>query len=163
MTFALGAADRDGRLNARHGWIERGAIPAKRTGRDSRESRPAIEAPKLGDTSVARRLGLRIRLIGAAALGHELIELGAVLGETQPRQEILELPLLLLETLQCLRAVFVEGAVAAGRRAEPVAAACETVHPVAHSVHLFLQAGHLAFPTVPTVIPVEHRRIPCVR
>jgi hypothetical protein len=50
-------------------------------------------------------------------LGHELIELFLVLGVAQPIEEILEFGLLLLETLQRLDAVFVEGAVAAaGRR-----------------------------------------------
>src|SRR5271165_6894518 len=69
-------------------------------------------------TSVARfrrrRLGSRLRLKWALSpLGHELIELGAVFGEAQPREEILELALLVLEALQRLRAIIVEGAIAA--------------------------------------------------
>ena len=70
--------------------------------------------------SVVRRSG---RL--AAPLGHELIELGAVPGEAQPRKEILELLLLLFEALQRLGAIVVEGAVAAGRGTEPIAGASE--------------------------------------
>src|SRR5262249_53194960 len=50
-----------------------------------------------------------------AALGHELVELGAVLGKAQALEELDELALLLLEAAQRLFAVFVESAVAAGR------------------------------------------------
>ena len=47
-----------------------------------------------------------------APLGHELIELGPVLGKAQPLEKFLELALLFLEALQLLRAVVVECAVA---------------------------------------------------
>ena len=46
-------------------------------------------------------------------LRHEFVELLLVLGVTQPVEEVLEFGLLGLETLKCLHAVVVEGAVAA--------------------------------------------------
>ncbi len=48
-------------------------------------------------------------------IGHELVELGLVLGFAQSRQEFLEFALLVFEPAQRLGAIFVEGAVA-GRR-----------------------------------------------
>src|SRR4249920_820577 len=74
-------------------------------------------------------------------LRHELVELVLVLGVAQPIEEFLEFDLLLLEALQRLDAVFVEGAVAAGRRAEaePKTAA---FHAAAHPVHLVLHPLH---------------------
>src|SRR5689334_429313 len=79
--------------------------------------------------SLFASLGLRLRL-GAlrarTAVGHELIELGAVLGEAQALEELDELALLLFEPAQGLFAVFVEGAVAAGR-AVPASGTSETV------------------------------------
>ena len=101
----------------------------------------------------------RLRLGRALApLGHELIEFGAVLGEAQPPEEVLELALLVFEALQRLRSIVVEGAVAAGRRTEPIAAAPDTLHSSAHHFHFFLQARHLALPPVATVLAVGHRR-----
>src|SRR4029077_929123 len=61
-----------------------------------------------------------------AAIGHELVELGAVLGEAQALEEFDELALLLFEPAQGLYAVFVEGAVAAGR-AVPAAGTFEAL------------------------------------
>ena len=51
-----------------------------------------------------------------AALVHELVELGAVLGGAQPVEEVAELALLLVELAQRLLAIFVEGDVAAALR-----------------------------------------------
>ena len=48
-----------------------------------------------------------------ATLGHELVELGLVLGVPQAIEESLELALLFLETLQRLFAILIERAVAA--------------------------------------------------
>jgi hypothetical protein len=45
--------------------------------------------------------------------GHELIELGLVLGKAQPLEELAELALLFFEALEGLGAVFVEGVIAA--------------------------------------------------
>jgi hypothetical protein len=62
------------------------------------------------------RLGLRLRSVVAgtiAALGHELVELGPVLGEAQPFQELLKLALFFLESTQRVGAIFVESAIAA--------------------------------------------------
>ena len=56
-------------------------------------------------------LGLRLRaLVGAAAatLGHELVELGLVLGHAQSAEEVLKITLLLFEPAQCLGAIFIE-------------------------------------------------------
>src|SRR5260370_6796114 len=50
-----------------------------------------------------------------APVGHELIELGLVLGHPQAVEEIAELALFLLEPAQRFAAVVVEGTVAAGR------------------------------------------------
>ena len=49
-----------------------------------------------------------LRLGPVAALGHELIELGLVLGEAQPVQELTELALLVFQPAQGLGAIFVE-------------------------------------------------------
>src|SRR5687767_9848259 len=65
-----------------------------------------------------------LRLV--AAVGHELVELGLVLGLAQAVEEIAELLLLFLEALQRLGAVFVEGGIAA--RAAPRAAP-PLIHP----------------------------------
>src|SRR6266536_2539817 len=54
--------------------------------------------------------------VAAAALGHELVELGLVLGVAQALQELLELTLLLFEPPQGLGAIFVERPVAARAR-----------------------------------------------
>jgi hypothetical protein len=51
-----------------------------------------------------------------APLRHEGIELGLVLGEAEPIEKVAELALLVLEALERLGAVIVEGAVAARRR-----------------------------------------------
>ena len=63
------------------------------------------------------RLGLRLRSVVVAGtiapLGHELVELGPVLGETQPFQELLKLALFFLEPTQRVGAIFVESAIAA--------------------------------------------------
>src|SRR5258708_31802874 len=64
---------------------------------------------------VAGRGGGGRRLGGGravAALGHELVELGAVLGRAQLVEIVAELALLLIELAQRLLAVFVEGDVA---------------------------------------------------
>ena len=44
----------------------------------------------------------------AAALGHELVELGLVLGHAQSAEEVLKITLLLFEPSQCLGAIFIE-------------------------------------------------------
>ena len=57
---------------------------------------------------------LRRRALGPpAALGHELIEFGLVLGMTQAVEKILELALFFFSAAQGFRAVFVKGAIAA--------------------------------------------------
>ena len=124
------------------------------------EPREAPEA-KTSVVHFGRRAPFRIRLERAVApLGHELVELGAVPGEAQRRQEILELALLVLEALQRLRAVVVEGAVAARRRAEPVAGAAEAIGPARASSPSCPAGGRSCGPSGPgALLALEHRRI----
>src|SRR5260370_20234019 len=79
-----------------------------------------------------------------AALGHELVEFGLVLGMPQTVEELFEFALFFLEAAQGLRAVLVKGAVAArGRPPAPPSApaslaallpmACATTRPARHS------------------------------
>src|SRR4051812_14257414 len=102
---------------------------------------------------VGRRRG-RARLV----LRHELVELFLVLGVTQTVEEVLELDLLLLEPLQRLGAVFVEGAVAARGRAEAEAETA-ALHAAAHAVHLVLHPLHLVLPAI-LVAPARHSSAP---
>jgi len=55
---------------------------------------------------------LRRDVVAATPVGHELVELGLVLGFAQTPQEVLELALLVFEPAQRLSAIFVERAVA---------------------------------------------------
>src|SRR5579863_10297171 len=89
-------------------------------------------------------------------LRHELVELFLVLGVTQAIEEILEFGLLFLKPSQRLHAVFVEGAVAARRRAEREAAA---LHVVAHPLHLVLHSLHLVGPAI-LMTPATHFSAP---
>src|SRR4051794_28719791 len=90
------------------------------------------------------------------ALGHELLELGAVLRLPQAIEVFAEFALLLFQPPQGFRAVIVEGAVAAGARAPRIAA-----HPAPHPVHLFLQALHFVLPTVArAVMSASHASAP---
>src|SRR3954454_7209992 len=99
-----------------------------------------------------RRGGARL------VLRHELVELFLVLGVTQTVEEVLELDLLLLEALQRLGAVFVEGAVAARGRAKAEAEAT-ALHAAAHAVHLVLHPLHLVLPAI-LVAPATHFSAP---
>src|SRR5207248_11098876 len=72
--------------------------------------------------------------------------------------EVLELDLLFLEPLQCLAAVFVEGAVAAGGRTKAEAEAA-ALHATAHAVHLVLHPLHLVLPAI-LVAPATHFSAP---
>jgi len=63
--------------------------------------------------------GICRRLRPAPPFGHELVELGLVLGEAQPVQESAELFLLFLQPAEGFRAVLVKRAIAAGRRRRP--------------------------------------------
>src|SRR5258708_6353104 len=104
----------------------------------SKDARPQMPAP-------ASILRLRGRALGtAAALGHELVEFGLVLGMPQTVEELLEFALFFFEAAQGLRAVFVKGTVAArGRPPAPPSAraslaallpmACATTRPARHS------------------------------
>ena len=55
----------------------------------------------------------RALYVAVFAIGHELIELGAVLGVTQLVEKVAELALFIFEPLQGFSAVVVEGVVAA--------------------------------------------------
>src|ERR1700742_4723752 len=96
-------------------------------------------------------------------LVHEGVELFLVLGVAQAAEEILELLLLLLETLQRLGAIFVEGAVAARGRTEAEAAAAEAtaLHAVLHPLHLPLHPFHLVLPAILVIVaPATHTSAP---
>src|SRR5215469_9100412 len=77
----------------------------------SRDTRMALKQQR----HFGLRLRLRLRSLATgsiAALGHELVELGSVFGETQALQEFLELALLFFEPAQRVGAIFIECAVA---------------------------------------------------
>src|SRR3981081_1689890 len=108
--------------------------------------------------------GLRLTVRGRwrrtlAVLRHELVELFLVLGVTQPIEEILELGLLLLEAAQGFHAVFVEGAVAAGGRAEAAERKAAALHAVPHPLHLVLHPLHLVGEAI-LVSPATHFSAP---
>ncbi len=128
----------------------------------SREGRSPHKARLRGPSASVARFARRRPVLGILPppLGHELIELGPVFGEAQPRQEVLERLLLVFEPLQRLLAIIVEGAVAARGRAEAVTAAPETLHASAKALHLVLHPGHLALPAVPAMLPVGRRPLP---
>src|SRR5262249_61343215 len=93
-----------------------------------------------------------------AALGHELVELGLVLGEAEASEELAKFALLLLEAAQSVRSIFIEGAVAAGRPIVPGTAA----HARAHPVHLALHTVDLVLPVavVADVVSASHSSAP---
>src|ERR1700759_3702460 len=103
----------------------------------------------------------RRRCRTGAMLRHERIELFLVLGVAQAIEEILELDLLLLKPPQRIRAVFVEGAIAARGRAEAEAAAIGLpgIHVVAHPLHLVLHPLHLVRPAI-LMTPATHFSAP---
>ena len=84
-----------------------------------------LRKPSIASESMAGlclRGGLLIRRRGRRArpaFGHELVELGLVLGEAQALEEGAELLLLFLQAAEGLGLVFIEGAVA-GRRGRAV-------------------------------------------
>jgi hypothetical protein len=75
---------------------------------------PLFSVVRPGRRELRLRLRLRCAVMGAIApFGHELVELGAVLGKAQPPQELLELALLFFEPAQRIGAIFIESAIAA--------------------------------------------------
>src|SRR5437764_4693445 len=82
----------------------------KADGRDKPGHHACLRSFAVEKGASALRLGLRAGRAGraAAAVGHELIELGLVLGVAQPLQELLELALLLFEPTQRLGAILIE-------------------------------------------------------
>ena len=94
------------------------ARSARTDPRESKRTGPPVLrriGPERADVSCggsALRLRRLRRLRAIAPLRHELIELGLVLGETQPIEEVLELALLFLEPAQSLGAILVERVIA---------------------------------------------------
>src|SRR5262245_57400072 len=122
---------------------DRHRSPAKQ----SRPPRGRTASPEAeGQSSGLGRRG-RPRGWSVAPLGHELVELGLVLGEAQPLQKLTELALLLLETLERLGAVLVERAVAARRRV------AEAAEPAAE---VLAHALHFALPVLASMTPTSH-------
>jgi hypothetical protein len=120
----------------------------------SGSTRPA--GPHRSGAQISLGLAFRRRSRPGAVLGHELVELLLVLGMTQTIEEIAEFGLLFLEPPQGLHAVFIEGAVAAGGRAETETTA---FHVAAHALHLVLHPLHFILPTI-LMIPATHVRAP---
>src|ERR1051325_5605880 len=104
--------------------------------------------------------GLRLtrrRRRTVAPFGHELVELGFVLGHAQPGEEIAKLALLLFKPAEGVGAIFVERAIAARGRATPETAA---VHAFAHALHLVLPAVLVVLPATVAVISATHASAP---
>src|SRR5215472_741840 len=115
--------------------------------------RPEGEA-RAGSSALRGLIVRRRRAI--AVLCHERVELFLVLGVPQAGEEFFELLLLLLEAPQRVGAIFVEGAVTAGRRAEAEAGA---LHAVLHPLHLPLHPFHPVLPAI-LVAPASHASAP---
>ena len=144
----LVAVDRDGdvALPFNCSGMYRGYVNGRRNRphRDLRRALPIVVT--------ASGLRLRRRCFGAAAaLGHELVEFGLVLGVAQAVEELLELALLLFEAAQGFGAVFVEGAVAArglaARPHQPGRTIAPRVRCLLHPLHACCQ--RLAAASVP--------------
>src|SRR5262245_42096276 len=108
-------------------------------------------------TDLALRLTC-VRRRPVAALGHELIELGLVLGEAKPGEELAKFTLLLLKAAQSVRTIFVERAIAARRAVVPGTAA----HARAHPVHFALHTIDLVLPmtVLADVVSASHSSAP---
>src|SRR5438132_3281320 len=125
-------------------------------------------APRSTTSRTARCKGSRLRLRGRpfrppAAVVHELIEFGLVLGVAQPVQELEEIALLVFEPPQCLGAIFVEGAVAARRplTRRPLVRTTPPAGAAAHLLHALLHALHASPPAaVPAMCPASHATTP---
>src|ERR1700722_16452365 len=108
-----------------------------------------------------RRGRLRVRVARTIpAVGHELVELVAILGKAQALQEFLEFALLVFGAAQRFPAIIVESRVAARGGSPPIAAATapETVHLRTHAIHFLLHALHLVFPVA--VMTATHSSAP---
>src|SRR3954447_3625856 len=101
---------------------------------------------------------LRRCAVPIAPLGHELVELGFVLGEAQAIKEVAKFALLFFETPKRLRPIFVEGAVAAGRRLAPAPRSVPGTS--AYPLELVLHPGHLVFPAFDAVSTAAHSSTP---
>src|ERR1043166_3444167 len=105
-----------------------------------------MQSRAVGTSALRLRSFRRLRRGAVAPLGHELVELGLVLGEAQPVEEVAEFALLVLEPTQRLGAVLVEGMVAARRR--PLPRTAPALHAVAHAAHLLFHPLHFALPAL---------------
>src|SRR5215203_1198461 len=101
---------------------------------------------------------LRRCAVSIAPFGHELVKLGFVFGEAQTIKEVAEFALLFFEAPQRLGPIFVEGAVAAGRRLAP--APRSAAGAGAHLLKLSLHTRHLVFPTFDAVSAAAHSSTP---
>src|SRR5207247_2027677 len=106
-------AQRNAARQGRARTLSRAKLPVVRLLLADRRDRVRQRDPGNGSdhSGKNRRSALGLRLgagAPAAALGHELIELGLILGVTQALQKFLELALLLLEPAQGLAAIFVD-------------------------------------------------------
>src|ERR1041385_3526037 len=133
--------------------------PAKRKTPD--DCAPGVEAFREGE-SLVRGWCLRSagRTLGAAALGHELVELGLILCMAQPLEEFAEFLLLLFQAAQRFAAVFVEGMVAAAA-ATP---APTVAHPAPTLARLLPVLTRLALRLLPApeaaMLPRSHSSAP---
>src|SRR5579885_1324531 len=164
--WGVGGTSAENKLQTHHPGSQSHAIESRpsaplRGGRERKEQKrpPLAERPhRLGGKPASSLVRRRLRRM-IAPLGHELVELGLVLGHAQAIEEVAELALLVLEPAQGLGAIFVEGPIAARGIMRPRRAAA---HLRAHPVHLALHALHLVLPAVvaAVVITASHASAP---
>src|SRR5690242_14034413 len=97
---------------------------------DVPEARCRAMRERVAASALRLRRGAVFARAAVAHLGHELVELGLVLGLAQPVEKLAELALLLFEPAQCLIAVFVKGAVAAAAHPIPALPGARAAPPL---------------------------------
>src|SRR5262245_11033561 len=125
--------------------------------------RPETQRPPF-QAAFGENSGLGLACVGSlsvSTLGHELVELGPILRQSQPFEKLAELTLLFLEPAERVGAVLIKRAVAAGGRISPPTtpgtspgsaahAGAHPIHPALHAIDLvlpmLLSASHSSAP-----------------